>query len=864
MKEQTFTQNRKPLSGKSGSGWLSTFVCVVLCICASYVSAQDSPETALELTEGEISYRFENADGLNTVYYVYEAPEGDSKLIEISLDDSSVSVTVSTDGTLMSTVNGCILEGGKRRIYPVQSGQKVFLILSVDKKAELSFVSTIQSYDLSLGKTCESPVVAAEEQFYIRQPDTYDECVYVSYTCPEDGVLEMHFTGYVYGQIQEGCDGMGTSFSVSYDGGKGEYVGKTSVKSGVTYILAVKLYSPVLAQFILTHPEEGASCDAPFAMIEGENILPKDAGVYWYRFQASKNGFLLLSSDAGLPGGSITVQTSCESYSKVTSIAGFFDLRCGVSAGTVYLVCIEKTENTDEDVKFQMVVEDAKAGDSFDNPIDITSDMKGTVPQYDGTYFFKVSVPEGEAKFMVIDAQDANLSGAMTMATVFPADNQYSQLGSAKDYLKVTVESSKAYIIKWAAGENMNTPFDFTVTFEDIEKGDVCQNPLEAVLGENVLPEGEVKYFSYVPEQSGWLQVSSELPLNVVFPMSCDVYSGTYPMVTSGFTYKIEVTPDKEYIIKFSEIAFEQSFVLEEIAYREGETCDLPFDAADGDNAMPDDMQNCWFRYIPEQDGMLKVTSDVPFESSATGSSQIVVYLNGCESSGHTIIKTDGLGNTWFEGAFVVSPENVVLINVRTISLHPDKSLTLSVRDLLPGEACSNPIVLEQAGELELPVVSRNNPVWYELNLDPGMLRIYSDDYFSMSLYDSCDSDIALTSSVYDYDTEAGKGQYLLEYDVQNPGKYLLKLDGTNKETKVTVEASIAVGLSDLSVNEISITGYDGMIFVNSLNPRPVRIYDLTGRLIVNEQNCSHATYTVPRGFYIVRVGSVIQKVLVE
>lgn len=72
-----------------------------------------------------------------------------------------------------------------------------------------------------------------------------------------------------------------------------------------------------------------------------------------------------MSSEAGLPGGNISVYSSCGQSNADASVDGCFLMRFKVTKGYTYFVCIEKTEKTATEELFNMTYRAASEGDSL-------------------------------------------------------------------------------------------------------------------------------------------------------------------------------------------------------------------------------------------------------------------------------------------------------------------------------------------------------------------------------------------------------------------------------------------------------------------------------------------------------------------
>lgn len=827
-----------------------------------YGYSQTSIATALPLQEGSNSYTFENTEGETIVYYTYTAPTEQGKLVAFTAANSSVSSQMSLDGTYSTMITGVPYNNYTTTLYPVMPGQTVILAVSGYNITTVEFNIELKDADVDAGATCQDAIELSETEVFM--PSYYDRNTYntyptyLSYTCEEDGLLEIHFSGSLSALTkQTGCDATSTEeITVNYT--SNGYLAKCEVLAGESYIFQATTYSSLMVSAILTHPVKGQSCDLPF---EGAavNTLPKEAGKYWYSYTTDKAGYMVISSESSLAGGTLSIWSSCTAYEANATIDGYFAIRTQVYSGYEYLICVEKNESTAEDENFTITIEDEQAGDSQYNPIVITDNQEITVPQYNGTYYYSLTTPEGDSRFLVIDATSANINNSNTQVSIHNEYDTYTALASGRDYARSEVLGNTQYIIKWVCNEGYNS-FPFTISYEEIAQGETCSNPLIAIEGANDLAAGSDKYYTYTATRSGWLVIDTEVSIDVTFLRGCSNYDGTFYATKIANITKTELMEGETCIIKFANIEEETTFFLSEEDYKAGESCETAIDINLGSNALPESVGNYWYRYTATQSGMLTVSSDIIYEQSSdyTRSSAVKVLTN-CDEYGNNITQT-GADGTIFRGSFVINEGDVIFINVVTISAQSGKSLTLEIRDLNPGEACDNPIDITP-GELTLPIVSRSNPVWYAIELGQGELSISSDNYnyFSMFLYDSCDATNYLASSQYDSQVSG----YSLKYTVVTEGKYLLKLDGTYNEITVKVEGKYSSLNDVMQQSQIRVMGNN--IIINALNQRTeVAIYDITGKIIASQAVYDNATFNVEKGIYIVKIGDKVAKVIIR
>lgn len=845
---------------------LSTFL---MCVFFSLYS-QTTVDTALPLQEGYNTYTFESSTGENNVYYVYTAPEEQGKLLTVEMADPSTSVRLSEDGSYNTTING--ITTSNTRIYPIKRGQTVYLTVSAYYSASVEFTVTLTDADVEKGASCEDPIIATEEgEFFV--PSYYDTSTYtnnptyISYTCPEDGLLEMTFGGYPSSLfISEGCDGTQESLTTSTLNGK--YIAKYGVEAGKTYIVKLNTYSPLMATFLLTHPTIGSSCDMPFDAIETGNVLPKDAGTYWYQYTNTEAGFMIISSDYSLAGGNISIYKSCYDYSPYASINGYFDIRCEVFENTTYLICIEKTETTTTDETFDITVEPAQTGDSMGNPFIITEGDYNT-PHYNGTYYYSITVPEGDPRFLIVDATATELLSSNTKVTLYAANNPYSPLAQGQDYFKSEVSGGTTYIITWNCNEGIND-IPFTVSYETIEQGDVCSNPLDAVAGENNLQAGSKKYYQYTATLTGWLLIDTDITINVSFPENCSQYSGMRNAVKTGTITKTEVVAGNSYLIQFENIEYETTFFLSEEEYQEGESCETAIEVEPGVIELPASVLNMWYKYTATHEGKVVINSDIVYEQSSDYrySSMVSVKEGDCSGYATAIIKT-GESGTVFNGQFIVSEGDVLYINVVTLSAQSGKSLSIEILDLEPGESCSNPIIIEEEGEIIFPESSRALPVWYSVELGMGDFSVSSTSYISLSLYDNCDATSPLAISNYIYDYETYIGTYLLTYTVPEgeEGIYILKLDYSYNNTVATIVIpGIENAVKSITTqNTVKVQGNIVTVTPENSTRTNVEIYDITGKKIEARAIYGTTSFSIEqRGIYIVKINNDVKKIAIN
>lgn len=836
------------------------------CLCSLF--AQTDVSTALDLQVGTNSYDLTGQSGYVTLYYKYTAPAESGQLLTFTtVKGEGLSYVMSEDGTYNKMIYG--INSATGSIVPVKAGQTVYLILNTRGGSEISFDMKAENAIVEGGQTKEEAIdVTGQSNFFIPSnysTETYSSVTYLKYECSEEGVLEMTFTGSLSGlSVCEENSSEETSVSLSYV--SGTVVGKTEVEAGKVYIIKIKAStSPLIGNFVITHPTIGTSSDMPFTGKAEGNELPAEIGEYWYSYVAEDNGFVMLSSDSYLYGGTVSVYNANSMYSPIASVDGCFLLRFNAVKGNTYLICIEKNEATGSPDLFDMTLVPAGEGDSFNNPKAIELG-ENTLPQYNGQYYYSITIPgeAGTPKFLNISSEADFLSSATNVA-VYDQNNMYSSLASGTKDVKVEVSAGNTYIICWNLNEDING-FKYNVSVEDIAQGDVYGNPIPAVVGTNDLKSGSDKYYKYTATLNGWLVISPSDPaVKVQFPMSSGPYPSYRTAVQDGFSIKTEIVKGTEYVIQFSDVTADGTFDLEEVAYGEGESKETAIVVEGSSADVPKSAQTTWYRYVAPADGMLEISSDINYEQNASYQSSTVRVMRDGDSYPIDITKPSTVGITFF-GKFGASKDEVFYVQVVTLSAQEGKTVTFNLRDYEPGESSDNPIELV-VGENQLKEASRLNPVWYYADLAEGDLKITADanNYYYMTLYSADDLNNPLAVSGYVYD-ENYNGSYNLTYTVETPGKYIMKLEQTNPGgALVTMSANIATGISATGLDAENVTVGSGCITVTpSAAGANVSVYDLSGKMVKSAYVKGQTTFNVEKGLYIVRVNNKAIKVVVK
>lgn len=863
-----------------------TLLIGIMGFCSLFGFAQSTIQTAIPMTEGDNSYTLAEATQ-NATYFSYTAPADHGVLLKLTKASTSLNFQVTTDGTYQTSIDGISQNSYLTQIFPVKAGQTVYVGAAVYGGTEIKFSASVEEADVESGVSTEKPIVVeAGKKFFI--PSGMDKTTYTTkptymkYTAAGSDVLQLTFESGSPSQatISEwGVEGAAETQLNYTSGTNNTYIVKTPVEKGKTYLIKANFSQPAFATAEEIVMVEGESLDLPFHAAEGEVTLPKRAGKFWYEFKPGKKGFAEITSEASLPSGTVNVyngQYNANSGYSMTSVTGKLALRFETDAYSTYYICVEKTEATDADETFSLKVEEAKPGDTFDNPIALDGAGSYTTPADNGTYYYSLTSPaDGNYMLNITVPEDhyINADGGTMMALFYSYSSSYS-IASGKRSLSYQVGPNSSFILSWKLDEGTNS-IPFTISFDKIAQGDLISDPIEAKLGENNLKESDKQYYYFTPEKSGWLTIVTEPNFTVTFPTNEGEYAYNDATVLGDGTTKMKVTAGSRYLIKFAGISEDNTFTLSIEDFQKGESIDNPIEVTSNSVELPVAATDNWYLYKATKAGRLYVESDM---ADLDGNPNQLIVRNGLHGSDQYFrATTTGEGGsssaTTFGGSIMVNEGDEVYVHV---VLHDaqknedgtNKSVTFRIADPQPGESEATPKDLT-AGANTIDVATRLVPMWYSIEVpEEGELKIVSTDdvnyYFSSELYATDDKGmttgyaLAYSNNNYTYNetTQTYDVNCSLTYNAQ-PGKYILKVNEAN--APIAVEVTIpgkTTAIYNIASASDTITTGNGQINTNS----PSTIYDLSGRKVAEGQGTIH----VGKGVYIVRTSGKSFKVSVK
>lgn len=832
--------------------------------------AQTSIETALDLQEGANSHDYDGSP----VYWKYTPPTGQGdRLLLISADGStSITVTdVAGDGTQTTMIGAQMAY--PQKAYIAYEGHTLYISAQVYNGTSVGFTASFDENAHIGGLSQDYPMTIVTDGSRMVMGDVYSSnssYSYATYTADSDGVLVMSASGYVSYSVDGGASG-------SFQYTNGSYKASLTVKNGQTYNITLSGYGAFVLTAEMTHPTEG-SFEMPFELVEGDNTVPAgftDTSVpnpgYWYTYTNTKTGYGVISSDNTLDGGSIKVYSSTYDiiYGNVyAQVEDSYNLRFEMpSVGTTYYICITKVEPSAADETFTFTAENYQPGDQESNPI-VIEQLPATgisTEAVGGTKYYAVNVPAGDHKLLNVEAQ-SEITNTATSVAVYVQGNSYNATsGNASVRAEVNGgESGQRYIIRWTSQEAQ--PITFSVSLDDIKKGDLISNPIEAVLGSNEIDADGTRYYTYTPSKSCKLVLTTP---KIETTASFSVYSyGYYSPVTasnSGNVYSLSVTEGTKYYIQIDNAAAGDEFTLAEAEFEQGESRDNPVIVENGTFTFgAETYGDYWLQYTADRAGKLVIESDVPYNYT-----ERMQYGKSTDSylSDMVMSSYDGSTSTTVYGAEVnAAAGDVFLVNLKMKAPHEGCVITFTIRDFEAGEAASTAIELTEDVAVSVPSVSRTAPMWYKVSLpEASKVTITADNFVSGYWYQGLES---TTGSGENMTFNSSRDEvtfvttYIFTKDVAAAGDYYIMIDQCYGNTNMTLSVDTSSGIG--SVDAGTAISLDGNTLNINVDNADVRVYTLSGAAVVSEKVSGNASFSLDKGIYIVKINNTVKKVIVR
>lgn len=585
---------------------------------------------------------------------------------------------------------------------------------------------------------------------------------------------------------------------------------------------------------LMQHGGDGLKPATSFVLGE-TNTVPTHFGSYWYRYDAKETGFVVLSSQASMPGGRVNFYGSSTGFKEYSSKQGTFDLRFAVTKGMSYYLTIDKIETTADETPFQVTFSLPQPGDSYNDPIILDLDANPSVvittPGYthqNYNYAIDMKGPDDVFELRVHCLNPASEVATFSLLTFYPFGNMY--YGSGLLYGGEAMTAGNTLVTDWSLAQGNgstvpagryfiyiekgeNVPLSFLVEKVSVEPGDVLENPI--VLSETGLqeiPAKDVVYYGYTAPQNGVLTLTLDDP-----ELSATFYQDGNQIRTEqqGLTYRLKVKQDQAYAFRIDGAGEGlYTFTLELRDFEPGESPDMPLRVT-GDIVLGSQEADTWYDYVVERDGILSLGANLTDKNVSVG--YILNYVPGTLHPIETSI-ISALSDTdelLFGTELPIHLGDVVTIHIKTTLPQPGLGVQISVRDYRQGETLTDPYVLTPDQPLkEFRTASRYLPTFIRIPVSQGRLRIYSDMAVIGTLYADAtlSKEVALftTSS---YVIEGAYLRYVLDTYVAEPEAdyYLVLSQGGGRYSALSIREMGGQGIEQIRRDEDEVTGFDLM-----------------------------------------------------
>lgn len=716
----------------------------ILLTCITLVTKAQpgtSVAEAINLELGDNTCTFAQGEDYNSArYFVYTATE--RGLLKVEGTSTSASfLSVDAEGNETS----CVKSSGSCLI-PVLAGAQVFVSVSPNYMFEEAtpvnfFVSFEANDNAGRGLSQDDPIQMQEGKTNITVNTIAGFAEYTSYltfTASETGALNLSLSGYVLtGLYGDSFSSLTGSFMANYDNGM--YVASLPVSKGKTVCISLTAYNPMTITATMSHPEKGSSPSYPIDLVAGDNEVSAEYGEFWYQFTCGDEaGYVTITSEQEIPRGHVSVHPINDIYTTLAqSETGYYDLRFKVNAHTSYLICIYKTEESEDwpnPDKISVSFAPFQQGETPSNPIVLSSNVGEKLSELNGTYYYAIKVPEGAAQMVEVTATGEAAEGCELTLYDTSEGQYYGAVG--RGYVKRLAEAGRTLMLildKQKIGSAVLTP-----VVRDIKAGEAISKPVPAQLGSNVLSKATDAYYTFTATLTGRISIKLDIPgVNVEFPVSANVNDGVYLGVSGVGMTLLDVEKGKTYYIHFSHISEDCTFVLAENEYQAGDTKQLAFEASGSSVTLDSGAMNVWYRYVAEKDGKMMLTSDIPGDVNT-----YIYYSIGDEAYPSSINNHDGeAGNIIYGATFAVAKGDVIYVHLVSNADCGGYGIYFNLKDFVVGESASKPFELIPGGSIiEVPAATRTLNQWIRVPLNGiSKVRISTSRFVNGGVYTSTD-----------------------------------------------------------------------------------------------------------------------------
>ena len=697
-----------------------------LCLAATTATAQTFADP-LTPTAGNNSYQVESK---GTIYWKFVA-DADYIATFGQYGSSDVPMVAFESNGSPSYINGVTASDGVTKIFALEKGKTYYFTINAEAKGEVGFSLKLdKTENLGAGLTADKPVeIKLGATQVLGNPcypeDSWDDTkVYTTYKAEKDGQLQIKTEQYVTSANVNGT-------AVSAETVNDKRVFKINTEAGKTYTINFTLGIPFfVATSEVVEVKEGA-IDMPYALKEGENTIPAEAGKYFFTYKPEKTGYLNITSDAESAGNKVSIYRNKINASNGNnavgqSADGSYSVRAELESNYyTYYIVVDKKTATAKAETFNVKMEDYQAGEKAGTAISVNVSETAetiTLPGAKGKYYYTFTVPANTKKLLTVESPAVLSEG--TSAYVNTSDGTYGATYMENQIIKRDVNSTREQKYYLVVTSNETTPLTLNIRYADVEKGSLITEAKDAVLGSNTIDFKGTEYYTYKATKNCKLAVTVEEGVTVTFPKNTSGY-GSYEASQKGNTYSIQATAGEIYYITLKNVKQGSTFTLDEAKFDAGEVRENPIVMTGNTYTLGENASNLWLKYDVTETGVIEFSCDAPFSWSnnigiVKNDGKAPVSMADQIQDESTLDQADPTRLNVYHAVFSAKKGDALYIQVNIEGDATGNKLTLTQRASKPGETIDNPIELKKGETLDVSKASLNNPIWVKARLTKG------------------------------------------------------------------------------------------------------------------------------------------------
>lgn len=516
-------------------------------------------------------------------------------------------------------------------------------IFTQDQKDRMRAVLEISPRRKTLyGPLCGDATVAA------LGTNTNSEPGWFSYTAQSSGIVTVSSVGSTtvdtYLSIKKSCDGeiiqsndnaLGTSQSeISLQVTAGD-----ELKINWSDINSSSAFNWTINESAIG---EGLVCGASVEASIGSNSIPVTSShFYWYHYSQTDD-LTKLSIDA--PNTTYSVYTgSCDGLELIHSGSGLISLTSIDQGEEVYIQFEANGGNKSWILTTAVLAE----GESCQTA---KSAELGSNNFTQAPYWYTYTATN-TGTLVVSNVGQTNIHSDATLYNACTGEVIAENIASGNQTgISTTVVQGDIISILWNDTYSAEG-FNWTLSFEDIDLGLLCEAPKVATVGDNYVPQVESDgfWFKFIPPASDMkykITSSANEYLAVVRTSDCE----NYELLGYAFenAYIVDVTADEEIIIywELENSTGDFHFTITEQSLVSGDLCSSPKEAAQGVNI--NSYTPNWYHFTMPSDGKVTVST-----RNMTQEDTYLYILSGCD--GGILAENDDISSTNFQSEASIS-----------------------------------------------------------------------------------------------------------------------------------------------------------------------------------------------------------------